>query len=352
MDHFLDRVLEKPSYGYLRDSKLYVPTHKEIIKLFFNRYNIFKSKKNWLTFCSWNITFFLTIPFFAFFFKYFSWSLLPLGFIYGMVLMGSHGTLYLHRYCSHRGFRFRNPFFRFIVKNLVVKVIPEEIYAVSHLVHHKYSEKPGDPYNVNGGWLYCFLACANHQPISTNLNEKDYQVLAKFMQAAGLKTNTYLKYKKFGSLVTPLNFLLNYGLNWLFWYGAFYLLGGHALATCIFGWVGVWAFGVRTFNFDGHGRGKDKRQEGIDFLKADKSINQIWPGYVAGEWHNNHHLYPNGARSGFLPYQLDLPWIFIYSCFKLGIITQYHDPKPRFLKEHYNPYLKNNQELKDNMATS
>jgi stearoyl-CoA desaturase (delta-9 desaturase) len=177
-------------------------------------------------------------------------------------------------------------------------------------------------------------------------------VLAKFMQAAGLKTNSYFQFQKYGSLVTPMNFLLNYGFNWLFWYGTFYLLGGHALATCLFGSVGVWAFGVRTFNFDGHGRGKDKRQEGIDFFKKDRSINQLWPGYVAGEWHNNHHLYPNGARSGFLPYQLDLPWIFIYSCFKLGIVTHYHDPKPRFFKEQYDPYLKNRQQLEGDIATS
>ena len=351
MDHFLNKVLEKPRYGYLRDGKLYIPTVKELFKHFFSRYNIFKSKKNWLTFCSWNLTFFLTIPFFTFIFKYLSWSLLPVGFIYGMVLMGSHGTLYLHRYCSHKAFRFRNPFFRFIVKNLVIKIIPEEIYAVSHLVHHKYSEQPGDPYNVNGGWFYCFLACANHQPIATDLGEKDYRVLSKFMQSVGLKTNSYTQYKKYGSLVNPINFLLNFGFNWLFWYGTFYLLGGHALATCMFGWAGVWAFGVRTFNFDGHGRGKDKRKEGIDFLKADRSINQFWPGYVAGEWHNNHHLYPNGARSGFLPYQLDLPWFFIYSCYKLGIITHYHDPKARFFKDHYNLYLKNNEKLEDCQVT-
>ena len=67
-----------------------------------------------------------------------------------------------------------------------------------------------------------------------------------------------------------------------------------------------------TYNFEGHGKGKDKRKEGIDFNTKDLSINQVWPGYAAGEWHNNHHLFPKSARNGFLPYQLDLPWVYIY----------------------------------------
>src|SRR2546430_7246242 len=90
-------------------------------------------------------------------------------------------------------------------------------------------------------------------------------------------------------------------LNWMFWYGVLFVLGGHALGTAIFGASFFWAFGIRTFNFDGHGGGRDARRRGHDFNRNDLSINQWWPGYVAGEWHNNHHLYPTSARSGFLP---------------------------------------------------
>lgn len=53
-------------------------------------------------------------------------------------------------------------------------MIPEEIYVVSHHVHHAKSDQPGDPYNASGGFLYCFLADVNHQPIAKSLSEKDY----------------------------------------------------------------------------------------------------------------------------------------------------------------------------------
>jgi stearoyl-CoA desaturase (delta-9 desaturase) len=221
----------------------------------------------------------------------------------------------------------------------VIKIVPEEVYAISHHVHHYRSEKPGDPYNVNGGWLYCFLADANHQAIARNLSEKDYRRVCGMIEHTGIRLNSYSQYLKWGSIAHPFTTLIHYILNWGFWYGTFFLIGGHALAVALFGMSGVWAIGIRTYNFEGHGKGKDQRQDGIDFNRDDLSVNQLWPGFVAGEWHNNHHLYPNGARSGFLPYQLDLAWLFIQFYSKIGGIKCYRDYKADFMRDHYLPYL-------------
>jgi sn-1 stearoyl-lipid 9-desaturase len=335
---FLERILDRPSYGFTRDGKLYVPTAKEIVREFFSRLNIFASRKNWLALFSWTATLSFGIPLYIFFTRYSTLGLNALGFIYSMVLMGSHGTFWLHRYCTHRAFKFKNDWVALICRNLVIRVIPEEIYVVSHHVHHQYSEKPGDPYNVNGGWLYCFLADVNHQSIAKDLSEKDYAQLCRLMGHSTVKLNSYAQYKRWGSLCHPLWSVLHYAANWGFWYGTFYMIGGHALATAIFGWAGVWAVGVRTYNFEGHGKGTDRRRDGVDFNRADFSVNQVWPGYVAGEWHNNHHLFPNGARSGFLKYQMDLPWFLIKSLHKIGAISSYRDYKTEFLRDYYSPW--------------
>ena len=53
--------------------------------------------------------------------------------------------------------------------------------------------------------------------------------------------------------------MVHFALNWGFWYAVFFLLGGHALAVTLFGSAGVWALGVRTFNYEGHGKGSDRR---------------------------------------------------------------------------------------------
>lgn len=336
---FLNRVLEAPSYGYTDHGSLYVPATKEILQEFFSRLNLLSSKKNWLPAWGWFVSLGLSIPLALFVKYYLSWSLVVIGLVYSMVIMGTHGTIYLHRFSTHRAFEFKNSFSRFIVRNLVIKIVPEEVYAISHHVHHFIPEQPGDPYNVHGGWLYCFLADVNHQLIARNLSERDYHQLTQLMKHTGMHFNSYPQYLKWGSLCKPAYTVLHYGLNWAFWYGAFYWLGGHGLATAIFGIAFFWAMGIRTFNYDGHGGGKDKRKDGIDFNRRDLSINRIWPGYVAGEWHNNHHLYPNSARTGFLPYQLDLAWLFIRFYALIGGIRSYRDSKADFIKKHYLPYL-------------
>ncbi len=212
-------------------------------------------------------------------------------------------------------------------------------YVVSHYVHHFLSEKPGDPYNVHGGWLYCFLADAIHQPIRKDLSEADYFKVTAMMNHTGVRLNSYAQYLKWGSVCHPLFTTIEFAANWSFWFGVFYLIGGLPLAITVFGSCAVWGIGIRTFNYDGHGGGKDKRKEGIDFDKTNLSINQLWPGLVTGEWHNNHHLYPNGARAGFQPYQLDYAWYFIRLYYWLGGITSYRDYQQDFYDKYMTPYL-------------
>jgi len=337
---FLDDVLQPPSYGWKDDlGNFYKPTSSRILKEFFSRLNIFKNKKNWLSFFSW-LKVLTLFPFFILFVtKYFSLGLLAAGFVYGMILMGTHGTIWYHRYCTHGAYTFRNSWWKFFTKNLVLSIIPEEIYVVSHHVHHAKSDEPGDPYFAEGGFLYCFLADVNHQPIAKDMTEKNYNHILNLMKHAGLNGNNFLQYQKWGSYANPAASIMNWVLNWGFWISVFYLSGGMGLVCALLGGAFIWAVGVRTFNYEGHGKGKDLRQEGIDHNRNDKSINQIWPGYVAGEWHNNHHLYPRSARSGFLPYQLDLAWCYVKLMHIFGAVTSYRDSRKQFYEEYHTPFL-------------
>ncbi len=337
---FMDHVLQTPSYGWKDEQgNLIKPTNKEILKEFFFRLNIFRSKKNWLAFIGWFKVLCLA-PFLVLFFtKYFSFPLLGIAFLYSMVVMGTHGTIWYHRYCTHNAYRFKNKFWRFITRNLTVSVVPEEPYVISHHVHHAKSDEPGDPYNASAGFLYCFLADVNHQPIAHNLSEEDYKRVTGLLSHTAIRPNTYAQYKKWASVVHPANEIAGWLLNWAFWFGVFYLIGGMALVCALFGAAGFWAVGVRTFNYEGHGKGKDKRREGTDFNDKDMSINQLWPGYVAGEWHNNHHLFPRSARSGFLRHQVDLAWYYIKFLNVIGAVSDYHDSKKTFLEKYHRPYI-------------
>lgn len=335
---FLSTVLEPPRYGW-RDEHggLVKPTPGQILREFFSRLNVFKNKKNWLSFTSWMLIVALAPFFVLFIVKYFSLMGLGIAFIYGMIIMGSHGTIWHHRYCTHGAYKFSNGFWRFVTQNLTLKIIPEEIYAISHHVHHALSDTPGDPYNAQAGFLYCFLADVNHQPIARQMSEKDYSRCAHLMKHTGIITNSYHQYQKWGSMANPYRTIATIILNWGFWFTVWFLIGGPALVCTLFAAAGVWAVGVRTFNYEGHGKGKDKRKEGVDYNRDDMSINQVWPGFVAGEWHNNHHLFPKSARAGFKPYQIDFAWYFIKFMSMIGAVSSYRDSKKQFYKEYYKP---------------
>lgn len=233
---FIDEILEQPSYGWTNTKgEFYKPTTKQLFKEFFSRLNVFKNRKNWLAFTSWISVLILMPFFFLFIFKYFTWKLFIAAFVFSMIIMGSHGTVWYHRYCTHGAFKFRNKIWRWLTQNLVLKIIPEEIYVVSHHVHHAKSDTPGDPYNANGGFLYCFLADVNHQLLNRNLSEAEYAKASALMERVGIYRNTYKQYLKWGSIANPFTTVLFILLNWSFWFTVFYLIGGMPLVSALFG---------------------------------------------------------------------------------------------------------------------
>lgn len=343
-----DYLLWEPRYGWAdKEGNFIKPTLKQILSEYFYRINPFNDKRNWLPFMAW-FWVLLLMPFLILLLtKYFTWGLVLTGAIYGMVIMGSHGTMWYHRYSTHNAFTFKNSFWRFISQHLVIKVIPEELYVVSHHIHHEKSDMPGDPYNAFGGFFYCFFADTNHQLIKRDLSEEDYNVAKKTIENTGSQINTYEEYLKYGSIANPWYIMRSWILNWSFWIFIFYTVGeligvtggGWALVCAMFGGTFVWSIGIRTFNYEGHGKGKGKNAWGeSDLNRRDYSINQLWPGYVAGEWHNNHHLFPTSARSGFLGYQMDLPWMYVKFLHFLGGISSYRDNKKQFIENYYQPF--------------
>jgi len=336
---FLDNVLQPPMYGWQdADGNLVKPANREILREFFSRLNVIKDRRNWLSFFSWFKVICL-IPFLVVFVIYFlSWWTVVAALVYG-IIMAIHGSVWYNRYCTHRAFEFAHPFWRFFTKNLTLDLIPEEIYVISDHVHHAKADRPGDPHNAQGGFLYCFLSDVIHQPIARNMTEADYFDVKLLMKHTGIPGNNYLQYQKWGSYVNPVFAIASWLLNWAFWYSVFYLIGGNALACTLFGAAGLWAICSRMFNYEAHGRGINKQCKGKDFGVADKSLNQLLPGIIAGEWHNNHHLYPKSARCGFQPNQVDPAWRYIKLMYRLGAVSGYKDDKRRFYEKYYRPYL-------------
>ncbi|MDI3320884.1 fatty acid desaturase [Pinibacter soli] len=332
---FIDKILRKPSYGWQNENhELIVPIKAQLFHETLSRLNIFNSRKNWISLQT-IVMIVCMVPFlFLFVTQYFSWRLMIVVVLYSVIVMGTHGTIWFHRYCTHKAYKFSHPVWRFLTQHMVVKTLAEEIYVVSHHVHHSKSDQPGDPYNSRGGLWYCMLAEFNHQRISPDLTEENYLKVCRFMQHTGVKINSFKQYRKWGSVAQPLYTIASWLLNWIFWYTLLYFVGGNALACAIFSSTLLWFIFVRAFNYTGHAKGKEKHIDGLDYDRSNLSVNQMRPGLFTGEWHNNHHLYPGSARAGFLSYQIDPAWIFIFCMYKIGIVSSFHDSKKEFLKKY------------------
>ena len=44
-------------------------------------------------------------------------------------------------------------------------------------------------------------------------------------------------------------------------------------------------------------------------------------------WHNNHHAYPGSAKLGIKPGQIDLGWMVLIFCQKIGLVWNIKLPK-------------------------
>ena len=81
------------------------------------------------------------------------------------------------------------------------------------------------------------------------------------------------------------------------------------------------------------------RRDGVEFDRSSLAVNRFWPGLVAGEWHNNHHLFPTSVRAGFLPWQPDFSFAFIWFYRLIGGVSSWRNAHDRFYERHYTPYL-------------
>lgn len=167
------------------------------------------------------------------------------------------------------------------------------------------------------------------------MSKAGYVQPVRMLQHSGVRINSYREYRNWGSVTNPFYEVLLWLIKWVFWFIVLHSIGRMAMASAVFSAAMLWFVLVRAFNYTGHGKGEAKHVEGVDFDRSNLAINQTRPGIFTGEWHNNHHLYPGSARAGFLPYQLDLAWIFIYCMHKVGVISSYHDPKKEFIRKYY-----------------
>lgn len=307
-------LLEEPTYGWGKTVPR-KPTFREIMVEWNDAINFFQNRTRLLT-ALFTAFHFATGVVFIYFFVY-QFSLLNLGliFIFSVFLSLIYTTVWNHRYCTHRAFKFRRPGWTRLFLWTNPMFFREESWVIPHHVHHSRSDRLGDPYGPHLGRIGSYLAYDSSAKTNRNINRSSYERLVRSLQHIGFKQNSYEQFQRTGSVENAWHWITRAVFATLFWCALAYLIGGGVGVVVWLSSVFVFTFGVRDFAYRGH--------SGF-FIKAMKgrSNNQLFAGFFTGEWHDNHHAHPKLARSDLEWWQVDIPYWIIKVMGWCGIVGE------------------------------
>jgi len=211
-------------------------------------------------------------------------------------------TLYLHRSMAHRGVDF-HPLvahgFRFWTW-LTTSMVTKEWVAI-HRKHHAKCETEEDP----------------HSPVQKGIKTVFWRGVELYREARGQREDI----EKYGKgcpddwierhLYTP-HATMGPTLL-LFLSFALFGFAGVAVWAIQMLWIPFWAAGV--VNGLGHWWGYR------NFVTDDTATNLTpWGVWIGGEeLHNNHHAFPSSAKFALRKWELDIGWVAIKACEKVGL---------------------------------
>ena len=113
-----------------------------------------------------------------------------------------------------------------------------------------------------------------------------------------------------------------------------YSIGGVVYLTAWYGSIFVILFLIRDFNWRGHGGNNPRaKKPGWEFDDRNYALNQHFYGYLASEWHDNHHRFPRSANNAFMAPQVDIAFQIIKLLSRIGLVDSYVDARAAFEKQ-------------------
>ncbi len=307
-----------------------IPTLAEVARQFYHSVNFIKDGRQALRaiFELFHAATFLAFT--VFIFRFLSvWTILVYC-LYVLLLATFINTIWYHRYCSHKAFRFRHAAWTRVFLWLNPIGFREEIYVLLHHIHHAIEDEDRDPYGPHLGFFGSYVASAEFE-IDTNVTPEEYDRIKRILTHTGMPFASLQAFRRWRSVEWIPHYLARWTFATLLWASMAYLAGGLPFLITWFAAVFTFTFLMRDFNYRGHSRPSEPRHvDGWDFNRRSQALNQRFYGYVAGEWHNNHHSFSASANCAFQAGQLDLPFVLIKMMYKMRIVERFNDHRPQF----------------------
>lgn len=225
----------------------------------------------------------------AFWKGFFHWSAIAVAAAIACTTLCFGIALCYHRVLTHRSIRLRKPFeyVSAIFGTLAFQGDPIS-WVATHRLHHKYSDRPGDPHGMNNGFLWAHMTWL-FQPNPAIPHGDHEQRFAQDLWASRF-------YRALKYLHVPLQIAL---AVMLFFVGGWSWVVWGVCVRLVFTYHATW-----LVNSAGHMFGYQT------YRSNDRSTNCWWVALLSfGEgWHNNHHAFPSSARMGLRWFEIDVTW--------------------------------------------
>jgi stearoyl-CoA desaturase (delta-9 desaturase) len=241
------------------------------------------------------------------------------------------GEIGLHRMFTHRALKVHKHMNAvFCILSSMFAQGPVLYWVMHHRLHHQYSDTEKDPHSPHfypdsdkRGLLYGLFRAHFSWIYDKRTIDLSYNEIAFSNEAKRVIAHT--KYPNIAKISN---------LYWL------WVLLGVAIPALIGGlWVGTWLGALKGGLWGGIVRIFVGQQAtwGInscshhfgtrDFDCKDKSTNNwLLALLTLGNWHNNHHAFPNSARTGLKWWQVDICWWVILLLEKIGLVYDVKRP--------------------------
>jgi fatty-acid desaturase len=324
-------LLLEPVYGYQdADGGPHRPTLREVAREWCDAVNVARYPYRGV-----GLLFFLfhvcTAICLVWSFAYFSWMGLLFGFLVHQWISLVYQTLWYHRYTSHGAFRFSSPWWARLLLWTNPVVLREETFAIAHRIHHQRSDGVGDPYGPHIGWLGSYLSWESLQKTDPAIGDAEYAALQRSLRHLPFPANDVDAFRRTGSVERLLHYAARTLVAQVLFAGFAYAVGGLRYVLVAYGALFVFTFLLRDFPWRGHGGNfRATKIPGWEFDGRSRSLNTRFYGYLAGEWHDNHHRLPTSATSAFLPGQIDVAFEFVRLLRAIGVVSWYSDQRALF----------------------
>lgn len=330
-------ILLEPTFGYANpDGSSRQPSFQEIIKELAAVMNVIRFPSHLITAINFIFQILTGVVFLIFLDRYISIDTV-LFIVCATLFIGTfYNTIWYHRYCAHVAFEFTSRFYPmlFLWTNPLAFIFREEIYIFPHRIHHERTERPGDPYGPHYGWFASLLAPELTQRFNPDITRELYESLVRSIRHVNLPAHPYTRFRQTGCFESFTHYGTRIVFSQVFWIGMIGFWGGLAYIAAYYSAIFISTVLIRDFNWRGHG-GNFRRikRAGWEFGTNSFALNQYFYGYIASEWHDNHHKYPFSANNGFLARQIDLAFLIVKWMYHLGIVQVYFDAKALFEKD-------------------